>query len=531
MPDRPAVKPSPPHAPKAGLSIRVSLSAVFLLFALLIAILAAFSIIELRAVNQVSVEIRDRWLQSTRLLGDLNNFTSDARAAEASRLLAQTNAQRQEVDDQARKLDQLIAASEARYERIPHDTEEAALFSAFDAAWRAYVSASQAVLTASRTGHPETAARLYLSQSRRAYGLASDRLEVLTDRTVASAARASDEAATTYRSARALITVAVLLTALGLIAAVSYITRGVSDPLLDLASRMRALAANDTRTVIAGVDRGDEIGEMARAVVVFRANAVELAHSQRGLVQQAAMLEERLEAERRLTSHQRNFVSMASHEFRTPLTIIDGHAQRLAALSRQLTPADIELRAARLRRAVLRLRHVIDNLLKSSQVWTDDGGLYFHPKPFDLAGLLQEVCQSHREISSGVRIEARIAPLGDDFVGDPDLLHQSISNLLSNAIKYSPGRARIALTARGDANGIRIVIEDEGLGIPKADQPHIFDRYYRAANVADIVGTGVGLFLVKLVADLHGGDVTVASEEGHGSRFEISLPRRPRTPP
>ena len=530
MPHETAIRSVGPKARAARASIRASLSAVLALFALLIAILAAFSIIELRAVNQISAEIRDRWLQSTRTLGDLNNYTSDARAAEASRLLARDEAERTAVDGQVRDLDRLIASAESHYRRIPHDPDETALFARFDAAWRQYRAQSEAVLAASRAGQAQAAAGLYMSQSLTTYGRASDQLGVLTDRTVAGAARASNEAAATYRRARALIIAAVALTAIGLISAVRYIIQGVSDPLLDLAGRMRALAANETQTDVIGVDRRDEIGEMARAVLVFRANAIELAHSQRGLVQQAAMLEERLEAERRLTTLQRNFVSMASHEFRTPLTIIDGHAQRLTALSQQMTPADIELRAARIRRAVLRLRHVIDNLLKSSRVWSDDSGLYFHPKPIDLETLLLEVCQTHEEISSGARIETRIEGLAGDFIGDADLLQQAISNLLSNAIKYSPPRAHVLLSAWGEADKICIRVEDQGLGVPEADLPFVFDRFYRGANVTDIVGTGVGLFLVRLVAGLHGGEVAVRSQEGAGSHFELTLPHRPPRP-
>src|SRR5260370_16671586 len=96
---------------------------------------------------------------------------------------------------------------------------------------------------------------------------------------------------------------------------------------------MHRLAANDTDIEIRGTERQDEIGEMERAAVVFRNNAIELMVTQRGLAQQASMLEEKLAAERHLTQLQRNFVSMASHEVRTPLTIISGHALRLINLA------------------------------------------------------------------------------------------------------------------------------------------------------------------------------------------------------
>src|SRR5260370_38692061 len=102
---------------------------------------------------------------------------------------------------------------------------------------------------------------------------------------------------------------------------------------------MHRLAANDTDIEIRGTERQDEIGEMARAAVGFRNNSIELMVTQRGLAQQPSMLEEKLAADRHLTQLQRNFVSMASHEFRTPFTIIDGRAQRLNKIS-DLTTLD-----------------------------------------------------------------------------------------------------------------------------------------------------------------------------------------------
>src|SRR5262249_61252724 len=107
-----------------------------------------------------------------------------------------------------------------------------------------------------------------------------------------------------------------------------------------------------------GTERRDEIGEMTRAAVVFRNNAIELMRSQRGLAQQASMLEEKLAQEQRLALLQRNLVSMASHEFRTPLTTIDGDAQRLIKLNERMPTEEINGRATRARGAALRLTHL-----------------------------------------------------------------------------------------------------------------------------------------------------------------------------
>jgi two-component system, OmpR family, sensor kinase len=510
-------------------SLRVTLSAVFLLFLLLVSILGVFSIRELRAVNRVSAEIRDRWLQSTRILGDLNNYTSDARAAEASRLLARTDRERADVDAQIRELYGQVEQAQRAYQRIPHDAEEASLYRRFADDWRAYSELSAQVLSESRRGDDAGAMSLYWARSTAAYDAASNALGVLTDRTVLAARRASDRAFATYETARSLIVAAIALAAIGLVAAINYIVRRVSGPLLALAAQMRSLAANDTQIEVKGTDREDEIGEMARAVVVFRANAIELAHSQQGLMKQATMLEERLEVERKLTAAQRNFVTMMSHELRTPLTVIDGHAQRLATLRDRLSPDDIADRVRRIREAVQHLTQVMEHLLESSRLADGSAELYFHPESFSPAALLHEVCHAHREIAPGSRIVETIRDVPETMVGDHRLLYQAFSNLISNAIKYSTDGDRIDLQASADTETFTVTITDRGVGIPPSDVPRVFDRHHRGANVGGVVGAGIGLYLVKMIVDLHGGVTTLASREGRGSVFTVRLPLDPPT--
>ena len=258
---------------------------------------------------------------------------------------------------------------------------------------------------------------------------------------------------------------------------------------------------------------------------------IELMRSQRMLARQAAMLAEQLAQEQRLALQQRNFVSMASHEFRTPMTIIDGHAQRLIKLKDSVSAAEIGERAGKVRSAVLRMTQLIDNLLNASRL-IDGGaggsvGQYFHPTEMDMAALLQEVCQLHREMVPGVHIAERIAAAPMPMVGDAKLLFQVFSNILSNAIKYSPDGGVIAVDAAPAADEVVVAVADHGIGVPESDLDRLFERYHRGSNVSGIVGTGVGLYLVKMVVDMHGGAVTVESKEGEGSRFTIRLPRQP----
>ena len=293
---------------------------------------------------------------------------------------------------------------------------------------------------------------------------------------------------------------------------------------MHLADRMRQLAANNTATDIPETERRDEIGEMAQATVVFRNNAIDLVRSQRVLARQAALLEEQLAQEQRLALQQRNFVSMASHEFRTPLTIIDGHARRLIKMKDVVTPAEIDERGGKVRAAVLRLTHLIDNLLNSSRMIDGGAELYFEPAEMDMAALLREVCQLHREMVPGAEIAERLPATPMPMTGDAKLLLQVFSNLLSNAVKYSPGGGKIEVEATIEGNEVVVVVADRGIGIPPGDLDRLFERYYRGSNVSGIVGTGVGLYLVKIAVDLHGGSIEVQSKEGGGTRFCVRLP-------
>ena len=238
------------------------------------------------------------------------------------------------------------------------------------------------------------------------------------------------------------------------------------------------------------------------------------------------MLQEKLAEEQRLAALQRNFVSMASHEFRTPLSIIDGHAQRLISMQDRAGAAEVAERARKVRNSVGRMVELMDNLIGSGRMIDAQVELYYHAAVSDLGPVLHEVCQTQRELSPGLQIFEAVPPGPLWVFGDVNLLSQVFGNLLSNAVKYSPHGGLIKLCARFDPDQVVVTVEDQGLGIATRDKLRIFERYYRGSNTAGIGGTGVGLHLVKLMVDLHHGAVEVDSIEGKGSRFTVRLPSR-----
>ena len=506
-------------------SIRVHLTGVFLIFFLLVVVLGSFSIWRLNNFNHLSADVAELWLPETRVLGDLNNFTSDFRAFEGGNLLSSDAAESAASEGRMAALDRSIADAERAFERIRHDASETELYNQFKSHWQEYRKIVDQMLVLSRSDRKAEALSMYGTASRAPFDAASDALDRLTDLAVGNAQRASDRLGAAYRQAFWLILLGIVIAGMMVVGALIHVTRSISSPLLKLADRMRQLAANNTDTEIPETDRRDEIGEMAQATVVFRNNAIELIRSQRILARQAAMLEEQLAQEQRLALLQRNFVSMASHEFRTPLTIIDGHARRLSKMKDSISAGQIDERAGKIRAAVLRVTHLIDNLLNSARVIDGGPELYFQPAEMDVAALLHEVCQLHREMVPSAQIVEQFtatAPL--PVTGDTKLLFQVFSNLLSNAVKYSPAGGAIEVDAAVTGDSVLVAVVDHGIGIPAADLSRLFERYHRGSNVSGIVGTGVGLYLVKIAIDLHGGRIEVQSREGGGSRFTVTLP-------
>ena len=507
-----------------GMSIKSRLSLGFFLFLFLVIFLGMFNILCLTNFNDVANQINKRWLPSTQFLGDLNNYTSDFRAAEGTLLLSANSSDIAASEREMHDLDEAISRARKGYEEIYHGNKEADLYTRFLQEWEAYCTVADKVLVLMHKGNTQEGVRLYKTTSGAAYNAASDTLGLLTGMSVAEAQETSERAAHTYGRVRFLSLFTMLAAALMVAAGILYTKRRISTPLLDFANSMHMLADSHMEVDIKGTERRDEIGEMARALTVFRNNAIDLSNSRKGLVQQASMLEEKLEHERRLMDAQRNFISTASHEFRTPLNIIDGHAQRLIKTQDSANARNIADRVAKIRNAVREMTILIDNLINAARLFDGTPALYFHPAEIDLAALLDELCNQQREMATGIQIAENFGDTPLRISGDAKLLQQLFGNLLSNAIKYSPGNGTIEIEATRYPGHIAIMVCDHGVGIPQKDIGTIFERYSRGSNVSDISGTGIGLYLAKMIAELHDGNIQVESKEGQGTVFTVQFP-------
>jgi PAS domain S-box-containing protein len=303
--------------------------------------------------------------------------------------------------------------------------------------------------------------------------------------------------------------------------------RGVALIVRDISERKRAEAEliNKEQTL---QYRVTELHKAQTELKDHRDRLEDLVHERTAEVaEKAAELEVALRNEKEFNALQRKFISVASHEFRTPLAIIDGAAQRIMRRIDNIEPEDLETRISRIRGAVARMLGLIDSTLSASRL--DEGQVQMNPRPLDIADLISTVCERHAELSDKLDIELDLKRLPSSIDGDEAMLDQVITNLMSNAIKYSPEQPRIKLTGEMlSADQISIAVTDNGVGIPDDELSRLFDRFFRATTSEGIPGTGIGLNLVHELVGMHDGDIEVTSTVGQGTTFTIHLPVRAR---
>ncbi len=229
-----------------------------------------------------------------------------------------------------------------------------------------------------------------------------------------------------------------------------------------------------------------------------------------------------LTKEKELSELKSRFWFMFAHEFRRPMTTILSSAQLLEHHSQQLSEVKRRQYLYMIQESVRAMEHLLNDVLAVGKV--EGGELDFAPAPLDLEKFCQDLV-AEIQFSAG-QTHPIIFTNQDQCTTaclDKKLLWHILSNLLSNAIKYSPEGGHVYLELFCPDGEVVFQIKDTGIGIPTADQEHLFKPFHRAENVGKIPGTGLGLTLVKKCLDLHGGEIAVQSEEGVGSRFTVKL--------
>jgi two-component system, OmpR family, sensor kinase len=498
-------------------SAPAKLAFIALLFIAAVILVRSLSLGRLTDVDITSSEIRNRWLESIQILGDLRHHVARVRTEEAERLLGAGPNKSADADHYVA----LAAKDIAAYRSIGHDPDEIRAFETFASDWQAHLDLEKPLGGLIASGKTPEAIAFFHGDSYSSFHKAARELRQLVDLTHLKAQSARDRGRKTIATAQRFMS-DLILAMLALFAGLAlYLWRSFSRPLLQLAGSMRRLALNDTHFKIPLENRRDEIGEMARSLAVLRRNTVELLETRKNLAMQAGLLAGTLEKERELTAAQRNFLTTMSHEFRTPLTYIDGHAQRLIAAREHAAPEQIAERAGKIRSAVFQMTSLVASLTAELEML--NAPVEAQKRPFDPAAMLRDVIDYYRDMDLKVHFDERLGEL-PKIRGDEKLLRRAFNNLISNAIKYSPEGGLVKISGKIANGAVDICVGDHGIGIPAGELQQVRERFFRGSNAGSIPGTGIGLSLVQQIVEQHGGRVTIASELGHGTMVTVSLP-------
>ncbi|HUN06757.1 MAG TPA: PAS domain S-box protein [Aggregatilineales bacterium] len=239
--------------------------------------------------------------------------------------------------------------------------------------------------------------------------------------------------------------------------------------------------------------------------------------------QAEAALREALEQEKELGELKSRFVSMASHEFRTPLAVILATTETLSIYRERMDASQINARLDKIHRQVIHMKDIMEDVLQLARIQA--GRVEFRPVEGDLDILCREIIE---EFESQVQYPGRIiyqvanAPVILEY--DERLMRQIISNLIGNALKYSPNEKPIQVILTHEDDELIFQVRDEGIGIPPEDIKRLFEPFHRASNVGTLSGTGLGLSITKQAVGLHKGTIVPESQVDKGTTFTVRIP-------
>ncbi|NEQ14162.1 MAG: hybrid sensor histidine kinase/response regulator, partial [Moorea sp. SIO3E2] len=254
----------------------------------------------------------------------------------------------------------------------------------------------------------------------------------------------------------------------------------------------------------------------------IQARTVELRDYLEQLRNLESQLRQSLEREKEVSDLKSRIIFTISHEYRTPLMTILSSVELLEQYRHKLTDSQQVKHFWRIQGAVKHMTTLVNDLLFINQAEFDK--LEFQPVALNLVTFFQELfCPIQSSLGAKHRLLFSSKRDWEPILGDPKIIRQILNNIISNAIKYSPDGGTILVQLNGDEEKVILQIIDQGIGIPKEDQPKLFESFSRASNVGIIPGTGLGLSIVKSCVDSHGGKIHVESEVGVGTTFTITL--------
>ncbi len=231
-----------------------------------------------------------------------------------------------------------------------------------------------------------------------------------------------------------------------------------------------------------------------------------------------------LAKEKELGDLKTRFISIASHEFRTPLATMYSSTELLELFYKNDSSEKFLSQIDRIRNNIHHLTEIMDDVLVISRA--DAGKVKYEPARVKIETFMKEIVEDTGVLlSKNHKLNYKLSNSDEEMVIDEKLFKIVIMNLISNAIKYSPVGGTIGLEVAKNKNKILFKISDQGIGIPAKDQKHLFEPFHRAENVGHIHGTGLGLAIVKKYIELHNGHIRIKTKIDEGTTFTISIPQ------
>jgi signal transduction histidine kinase len=480
------------------MTLRSRLGIGLVTIAIILVLPLVYAIQSLHRLHDDAKMLRDQEFAASRLIGRLREGLNDLRRQELALLFAKDAAARDVMDKQVAHVATL--ADSLRHYQLRAYAQEiertvGEIASAATAEGRAEL-ANNSKFADSLSMH------VFVPSLNHTDSIVMTAERELRDRTTQ---RVASEAATISRTAG--VSVIALMLALLVAAVIAYwLTRSISEPIDDLRSGMQAVADGDLEYKLEiPPDRSDEFGQLAASFLEMNRQLGEL---------------DKLKAE---------FVSVASHELKTPINVIIGYLQLLDdGIYGPLTAKQMDVHKTLGVQANTLLR-LVKQLLDVSRFEAGSGRV--EPRRIHLNDMLAEledafhVLAVQREVL--FRVE-RANDLPDEVYWDQDRINEVLGNLLSNAFKFTPRGGTIELTIEPSDGGVLMQVRDSGAGIPPEQLPRIFEKFYQADNQgsAHAKGTGLGLAIAKQIVDAHGGTISCDSTPGVGTVFTITLPVR-----
>lgn len=478
------------------LRTRLGLGIVSITIILLVPLILALRSLE--EVHQTTRILRDREFAGSLMLGNFRELTDDViRQEDAMNIIGDSSAYRK----MRQQLDRLAAMADSL---APYAAQQAA--SDISTAVLGLRASTEAQFAALDAGAANTADEISAQRSRPALNTiakAVERTELkLRDETHERVESAATTTVDAQRTAAGSLAVALLLSTLIAI----WLTRSISRPVHELDKGMKAVADGDfTQRLPAMEKRTDEFGR--------------LANSYHGMTAQLAELD-KLKAE---------FVSVASHELKTPINVIVGYLELLQEnIYGELNSKQREI-CVTLGKQAQTLTRLVKRLLDISRF--EAGGGKLERRQVDLDRFLHSFETSFQVLALQREISFRVVRGGDlpsHVLWDEDRINEVLGNLLSNAFKFTDRGGSVELGVEGSDNEVLITVRDSGVGIASEQLPHIFEKFFQASNQAYAAakGTGLGLAIAREIVEAHGGHIRVDSTLGMGTTFSIVLPSR-----